>query len=93
MKRQEELAALRAKVNGWEEKSRAARKRIAALELEADRKKYNCNCVKLNRDIGIHDMGELCAAGRDGVPGSAGLVSSSLSLLANCPHCHGTGRV
>lgn len=92
MTKQEQLVALRAKLNTWEEKSRAARKRIAELQLEIDREKFNCECVRLNKDIDIEDMGELYAAGRQNVLDSAGLVGNCLSVLVDCRVCHGTGR-
>lgn len=60
------------------------------LELARDRMRYTCLCVRLNSDIGIHDMGAQEKAGRYGLR-AGGLVSGGLSAACACPVCHGSG--
>jgi len=60
------------------------------LEFARDRMKYTCPCVRLNSDMGIHDMGDQERRGRYGLR-AGGLVSNCLSAQLACPNCHGSG--
>jgi hypothetical protein len=64
--------------------------KIAKMRAREDKKRFNCSCVRLNADLGIEDMAEQHAAGRNGL--GLGYVSETLSALASCAICGGTGR-
>jgi hypothetical protein len=59
------------------------------LERAEAKEKYNCPCVKLNADLGIHDMMQQEGANRRGL--QMGYVSLCLSCEKNCPVCQGKG--
>jgi len=59
------------------------------LERAEAKEKYNCPCVRLNGDIGIHDMVEQEGANRRGL--GFGFVSQTLSCEKDCPRCKGKG--
>lgn len=63
---------------------------IDALGLELDREGFTCRCVRLNEDIGIHDMVDQEKAGRVGL--GLGWVSQTLSALRDCEVCKGAGK-
>lgn len=62
---------------------------ISRLELDRDRERYNCSCVRLNSDIGIGDIHEQERRGRTGC--TLGWVARTLSALKDCSVCHGSG--
>lgn len=59
------------------------------LERAEAKEKYNCPCVSLNGDIGIHDMMQQEAANRRGL--QLGTVSMTLSCNKDCLICRGKG--
>lgn len=59
------------------------------LERAEAKDKYNCSCVRLNGDIGIHDMMQQETANRRGL--QLGTVSLTLSCDKDCPICKGKG--
>lgn len=63
------------------------RKRLEDDDLKAE---HPCQCVRLNRDIGVHDMGELARKQRQTLE-AGGLVSEGYSADRNCARCGGTG--
>lgn len=63
------------------------RKRLEDDDLKAE---HPCQCVRLNRDIGVYDMAEQARKQRQFIePG--GLVSEGYSADRNCARCRGTG--
>jgi hypothetical protein len=51
---------------------------------------HTCDCVNLNRKMGIHDAAEQERRNRNGL--QLGLVSETLSASRSCPDCGGTGQ-
>jgi len=65
---------------------------ISALELKQTQYDHPCTCVRLNKEIGIHDMIMQDTAGRRGLTGG-GWVSDTLSAVKSCVRCNGTGKI
>ena len=65
-------------------------KKCGELSLAIDRLRFNCPCVRLNREIGIFDSGYQFDLGRVGL--SMGVVGDTFSAEKYCPICHGTGE-
>lgn len=65
-------------------------KRCGELSLAINRLRFNCPCVRLNREIRIFDSGNQFDLGRVGL--SMGIVGDTFSAEKRCPICHGTGE-
>jgi hypothetical protein len=86
------IREIRARARAKEEEANQLHAQARRLELAADREKYCCPCVRQGRELDIHDMRAMSAAGRKGVPDCAGqAVYDSLLTLVNCSICHGGG--
>lgn len=59
------------------------------LWLEDSREDHPCSCVRLNREIGVHDMSD--TENRYRRTFGIGLVAELLSADKECPLCRGTG--
>jgi chorismate mutase len=59
------------------------------LEKAEAKEKYNCPCVRLNGDMGIHDMIQQESFNRRGL--QFGTVSRTLSCEKDCLRCKGKG--
>lgn len=97
MTRKEAKAALQALLRQEIERLRqieshrlVATENIGRLTLCIELLEYPCECVCLNRVIGIFNMGDQAKAGRVGL--SMGPVGDTLSALKACPRCAGTGK-
>ena len=63
---------------------------IDQLEKEDQRERHPCVCVRYNGDMGIGDMIQQEAAGRNGL--GFGFVSQNYSAAKTCLLCQGTGK-
>ncbi len=91
-----ELEKLRAKRRGLQ--SRVAEllgevgkidQKLKPLEQEESRAEHPCSCVRLNREIGVDNMGSAEENRRRTF--GLGLVVELLSADRDCPKCAGTG--
>lgn len=93
---EEKIAELRARQAELDQKEREAQRRLYALRDKLRKVQheiavltYTCGCVRLNEDIGIHDMPAQEAANRQGL--GLGFVREVLSAVKDCPNCGGWG--
>jgi hypothetical protein len=89
MNRLSRIVELNRKRDELIEQTRAVSIELKALELEESRSVHDCECVRLNRDLGIWNLALQESLGR--VPLGLGVVSETLSALRGCPSCYGTG--
>ena len=64
-------------------------KQITALELEAERLQYPCECVRLNSELSVYSMEDQEEKNRHGL--TCGAIYRCLSADNGCPLCHGSG--
>ena len=65
---------------------------ILELQHEEDREAHPCECVRLNADIEIYDMGEQERRKRKPVGAWHSFVRDALTAREDCPKCKGTGK-
>lgn len=87
----------RERVNEIDRECLSLRKRLSELltersrlSLQIRRAEHPCPCVKLNDDIGVHDMVQQDARRRN--PLGLGFVRDCLSADKDCRLCFGTGK-
>ncbi|HYX21409.1 MAG TPA: hypothetical protein VFA98_11250 [Thermoanaerobaculia bacterium] len=85
----EELSRIRARIAEIDDERIKLLKRCNVLERNRALRKFTCVCVRLGKDIGVTNMSEQEAAGRNGL--QIGLVAETLSALKGCPSCRGSG--
>lgn len=89
LSRDEQRDALRTLAHDLDNQRGQVLNALAILDMEAARERFRCPCVRLNRDVGIWNMGDQVEARRNGL--TFGLVSDCLSARKDCERCHGDG--
>lgn len=89
-RRRKEMRALDKRIKELDHERASLLSERERLEIIEASERFTCECVRLNRDIDVHNMIDQEKCGRNGL--QFGLVSNTFSALKACPKCHGRGH-
>ncbi len=91
LERSRRIVEITSEIRGYEARVAALRDEREILLRQNDLERFTCPCVRLNRDLGIHDRALLVAQKRS-MFGSGRFVADCLSADWECSICGGTGE-